>query len=301
MLGHGDYIYTYGGKRNILSDEQRQFYEDNGFVVIPKLFSSDELDVFRRRLNDIAECKVERVPTMTVMRDISQKSNKGLRNVTKLQDFQDDPILFEYCCHRKTLEYVASIIGPDFRSVHSMLIQKPPGVGSTGVHPMHQDLLYFPFRPANRIVACWTAMEHVDDRNGCLEVIPGSHKFDLLEHGYPDYVVNKAYHGISNHDLEPFTNMSRVKLHMDLGDTVLFHPLLVHGSGWNKSKHYRKAISCHFASTECHYIDISSTPSKFLADEVVEMARRKFNVDVSFSDVWRIKSRLVQGVDKTLI
>ena len=61
-----------------------------------------------------------------------------------------------------------------------MLINKPPGVD--GRHPLHQDLLYFPFRPADRIIGTWTAMVPCDRTNGCLVVVPGSHKGPLLEH-----------------------------------------------------------------------------------------------------------------------
>lgn len=53
-----------------------------------------------------------------------------------------------------------------------------------------QDLHYFPFRPADRIVAAWTAVERVNEDNGCLVVIPGSHKGKLLPHGYPQCGVS---------------------------------------------------------------------------------------------------------------
>lgn len=66
----------------------------------------------------------------------------------------------------------------------------------TSRHPLHQDLYYFPFRPAEDVVAAWTAMERVNRANGCLVVIPGSHKGDLMEHDYPDWEVR----------LETFTN-----------------------------------------------------------------------------------------------
>ena len=63
-----------------------------------------------------------------------------------------------------------------------------PGTKSSR-HPMHQDLHYFPFRPADRIVCAWTAMEKVHRDNGCLVVVPGSHKGSLREHGYPEWQV----------------------------------------------------------------------------------------------------------------
>lgn len=56
-------------------------------------------------------------------------------------------------------------------------------------HPMHQDLHYFPFRPADRIVCAWTAMERVHRGNGCLVVVPGTHRGELMEHEYPDWKV----------------------------------------------------------------------------------------------------------------
>ena len=67
-------------------------------------------------------------------------------------------------------------------------------------HPPHQDLYYFPLRPADRIVGVWTAMEPCNTENGCLYVAPGSHTLgNLYPHGYPpesEGVVNKFYHGI---------------------------------------------------------------------------------------------------------
>ena len=55
--------------------------------------------------------------------------------------------------------------------------------------PPTADLHYFNFRPADRIVCSWTAMEHVHQRNGCLVVLPGTHKGDLLQHVYPKWEV----------------------------------------------------------------------------------------------------------------
>lgn len=59
----------------------------------------------------------------------------------------------------------------------------------TSRHPLHQDLHYFPFRPADRIVCSWTAMEKVNRMNGCLVAIPGTHAGELLDHDYPDWEV----------------------------------------------------------------------------------------------------------------
>lgn len=58
-------------------------------------------------------------------------------------------------------------------------------------HCVSQDLHYFAFRPADRIVATWTAMQTVTKANGCLFVLPGTHvnPGKLLPHGYPKWKV----------------------------------------------------------------------------------------------------------------
>ena len=57
------------------------------------------------------------------------------------------------------------------------------------------DLHYFPFRPADRIVCSWTAMEKVHVLNGCLVVLPGTHKGELLVHEYPKWEVRREGDG----------------------------------------------------------------------------------------------------------
>jgi len=130
-----------------------------------------------------------------------------------------------------------------------MLINKPPGVD--GRHPLHQDLLYFPFRPADQIIAAWTALEPCTRKNGCLVVLPGTHRGELLPHENPDWEwLNLAYFGAKGVGAHP----GRVHLVMEPGDTVFFHPLLLHGSGHNRTDGFRRAISAHYASAACRFV-----------------------------------------------
>lgn len=297
--------YTFNNGR--LSLEQRQFYEKNGYLVIRRLVPENILDVCKQRFVDVCEGKVPR-GTMTVMRDISLAKRqgaevpKGEHQVSKLQDWQDDEVLFEYCKVPTILDYAEAFCGPNIKSIHTMVINKPPQTGKTGRHPLHQDLVYFPFRPADRIVAVWTAMQTVNRENGCLVVVPGSHTGHLRHHGYPDWDTeggaNKAYMGIT--DLTEAEFEGRIHLPMEKGDTVFFHPLLIHGSGYNKTQGYRKSISCHYASSSCDYIDHKGTAHEEVAREVESIAKKKLGFDASFQDVWRLKSRLLRGEPGTL-
>jgi len=294
--------FRFSTEHGPLTLDQRRFYEENGYILFKGLIPQADLDTYREHFRKLCMDEVPRVPTMTVMRDVSLKKQKGISGellITKIQDFQDDPVLFEYCKHPALLDIVQSFTGPNIKSIHSMLIHKPPGVGESGRHPFHQDLYYFPMRPADQIVASWTAMERVDRQNGCLSVIPGSHKGQLMRHGYPQWggMVNKAYHGIL--DFQPPDD--RVHLIMEAGDTVFFHPLLIHGSGANRTQGFRKAISCHYASADCHWIDVKGTIQEEIAHEIEDMAAMRTKMTVDFLDVWRFKSRLVRGKETNLV
>ena len=182
-------------QNDLLTQEQVDFYNTNGYLVVRNLVPQELLDKYRDRFTQICN-GVVKVPGITVMRDVTYaKANRsrGERTVNKLQNFEQDEVLFSYCELPQILKYVACFAGPDIKSVHTMLINKPPDPGTlTSRHPLHQDLHYFPFRPANRMVCSWTAMEKVDKKNGCLVVIPGTHYTPLLPHHYPNWEVSQA-------------------------------------------------------------------------------------------------------------
>ncbi|XP_058915208.1 phytanoyl-CoA dioxygenase, peroxisomal [Kogia breviceps] len=289
--------FQYTRDNNVLSLEQRKFYEENGFLVIKNLVSDADIQYFRDEFERICRMEVK-PPGLMVMRDVTISKSEYVpseKAITKVQDFQEDKELFRYCTLPEILKYVECFTGPNIMAMHTMLINKPPDSGKkTSRHPLHQDLHYFPFRPSDSIVCAWTAMEHIDRNNGCLVVLPGTHKGPLKTHGYPQWEggVNIMFHGIEDYD----KNNDRVHVVMEKGDTVFFHPLLIHGSGRNKSQGFRKAISCHFADANCHYIDVKGTSQENIGEEVLEVASKIHGVkDVSLKDVWRFRARVVKG------
>jgi len=292
--------YTLDSPDSPFTWEERKFYEENGYIVVKNLFSLDELKVYADRFQEICEGKVK-VPGMVIMRDVAIAKSEfvsGQKAVTKIQEYQNDEVMFQYARNKDMLRYVEPLVGANIAAMHTMLINKPPDPGTkSSRHPLHQDLHYFPFRPADRICASWTAMEHVHRGNGCLVVIPGSHKEGRLRtHKYPDWKggVNKFYHGIQ--DYNPDEKLSY--LEMEAGDTVFFHPLLVHGSGANTTNGFRKAISCHFASSDCYIIDEQGSEHEELAAELREEYRKKLGdqvANISFGDGWSFKGRIVKG------
>ncbi|XP_037038461.1 phytanoyl-CoA dioxygenase, peroxisomal-like [Bradysia coprophila] len=284
-------VYTRDSGR--LTFEQRCFYEKNGYIVFPRLVPLDLLERCSKRFDDIASGVVDK-GTMTVMRDVSDR-----KAVNKIQDITHDDVLRQYIEYNPMLDVVEAVTGPNIVAVHSMLIAKPPDSGTnSSKHPPHQDLYYFPFRPADRIVASWTAIEPCDILNGCLFVSPGSHLAEkLYPHDYPTGANNKFYHGI--HELP--SGIKWVNLEMEPGDTVFFHPLLVHGSGVNVSNRTRKAISCHYAAGDCNYIDVTGTVQDAIAKEIKEIASKRYSIDnIDYTDIWRFRSSCVRGIRSNL-
>jgi phytanoyl-CoA hydroxylase len=240
----------------LLGAEALESYWKHGYVVVRGLIPQGDLDRWLARLDDIVEGRVPKAEGMLVMKDVMVAKGKvapgrRLEAVAKIQDYENDPVLDGYTTHPRVLDAIECIVGRDVQTIHTMLINKPPNVD--GRHPIHQDLLYFPFRPADRIVASWTAMEPVTKENGCLVVLPGSHRGELLPHENPPDIedLNLAYFGAAGigDQLD-----RRVHLEMAPGDTVFFHPVLLHGSGRNRTQGFRRAISAHYTALDVEWV-----------------------------------------------
>jgi phytanoyl-CoA hydroxylase len=240
-----------------LGEEQVAEYWKRGFVVVPGLVSQDKLDRYVRRLEAIVSGDVPPAEGMLVMRDVmvakgAVEPSTRMAGIAKIQDFERDPELYSYALEPALLDCVESLIGSEVLSIHTMLINKPPGVD--GRHPLHQDLFYFPFRPADAIVASWTAINPCREDNGCLFAVPESHKGELREHGDPGWEYVNLLYWEAKRGADDGEVLEPVPLVMDPGDTVLFHPLLLHGSGVNQTDGFRRSISAHYASDDCHAV-----------------------------------------------
>ena len=228
-------------------------YRERGYLVRRGLVPQELIDELNQRFFDVADGKVDAAPGMQVARNVEVA--KGLvtpetpaLGISKMNFVMSDDVMKRFAEQPSLLDQVQDLIGGDLIAMNSMYLNKPPNVD--GRHPLHQDLLYFPFRPADQIVGVWTALEDIPREKGCLVVVPGSHKGELREHDYPDWEhKNFLFVGIDGAQ-----ELERVHLEMKAGDTVFFHPLTIHGSGLNKTQGYRRAIAVHFANANCEDI-----------------------------------------------
>ena len=276
--------------------------------MIKKLVGDKDLEKYEQRFKDYANSRIKVPEGMVVQKELTKKGEK-LSEMTlyKLQELYTDEVLFGYCKDPNILDYVQQFTGPNVLSIHSMFINKPPIDSSSSRHPLHQEIHYFPIRPEDRIVCTWMPLEATNRENGCLVVVPQSHKMaGHLEHDYPDWEggVNKFYYGIKDASLAE----KRMHVEMEPGDCLFFHPLTIHGSGINRSKGFRKAFSCHFTSADSNFIEVNGTIQEKLANELLSIYVDKLSSDtvsdelkkrkIDYPTMWKLRSRLVRGEGK---
>jgi phytanoyl-CoA hydroxylase len=139
-------------------------------------------------------------------------------------------------------ELLEALLGPDVDCFLSQFIFKNPGAWG---QPWHQDSYYFAFEPARPVVGVSLAVTPATRENGCLYVLPGSHRDPIHTH-VPDRRpgANIGYVEIVDRDLS-----AAVAMPMDPGDLLVFDSHLVHRSSDNGTDGLRAAMTYHFAAT----------------------------------------------------
>ncbi|GMS91759.1 hypothetical protein PENTCL1PPCAC_13934, partial [Pristionchus entomophagus] len=92
-----------------------RFYEKNGYIIIKKCVPPADIDRYIDRMKTICESPRSDFLLITVMRDVAlskeEKSKADMSTVMKINDWQDDPVLFEYCQNEKIVAIVKDLIG----------------------------------------------------------------------------------------------------------------------------------------------------------------------------------------------
>jgi phytanoyl-CoA hydroxylase len=140
------------------------------------------------------------------------------------------------------LPVITTLLGTDDVDCFlSQFIFKNPGAWG---QPWHQDSYYFPFAPARPVVGLWLAVTEATLENGCLHVLPGSHREPVHEH-IPDRRpgANYGYMEIVDHEMDGQTPSL-----MQPGDLLVFDSHLMHRSTDNTSSGIRAAMVFHVAA-----------------------------------------------------
>ncbi|MFI6734959.1 phytanoyl-CoA dioxygenase family protein [Nonomuraea sp. NPDC050451] len=140
---------------------------------------------------------------------------------------------------------LTSLIGPNVKAMQSMLFIKSEGEPGQA---WHQDELFIPTRDRS-LTAAWIALDDATVENGCLWVLPGSHRRGVLypnrEHDDPRYDCT-----VESYDF-PFDDSDAVPVEVAAGTVVVFNGYLLHKSLPNTGRRgYRRALVNHYMSAE---------------------------------------------------
>jgi phytanoyl-CoA hydroxylase len=157
-----------------------------------------------------------------------------------------DPATLDWLLDPRIARCLRSLLRAEPYAVQSMLYFKPPGARGQA---MHQDNYYLRVQPGT-CVAAWMALDTADEDNGCLHVVPGSHRWPILCTGPAD--TTTSFTDIT----VPLPAGTAVRsVLMNPGDVLFFHGSLVHGSEPNRSRdRFRRSLIGHYVHAEARQV-----------------------------------------------
>jgi len=149
--------------------------------------------------------------------------------------------------HPNVVDAVKQAIGPDVMLLGTHFFVKYPSQKDAFV-AWHQDVTYWGLKPPFAITA-WIAIDDADVANGCMRVIPGSHKQGLMEHGKSDRKGNLLSVNQSI-DTAQVDESTAADIELKAGQMSLHDGLLIHGSNPNQSDRRRAGLTVRFTRTD---------------------------------------------------
>ncbi|MDE2998984.1 MAG: phytanoyl-CoA dioxygenase family protein [Gemmatimonadota bacterium] len=234
----------------MVSDAQNTRFEEDGFLVAKALLSADEVAACEREIERLHRMAVD----LATRGDSSARhfqlepyaktaTRKGLPVPRKIEQTRDFSGVFrDLAAHPELIRLVGSLLGPDLLLFRSTLMLKPAFHGSS--HGLHQDSAYWPMQPP-ALVTVSIALTDAGPENGCIQVLPRSHRWGLQSWGH---IARRQDESLTDRDDVDLSG--KVDVPLAAGDAVLFHSLTVHGSGPNPSPHPRHtALYAYFPPT----------------------------------------------------
>lgn len=216
-------------------------YDRNGFVVVRNFLPVDEFATLRAELDRYIE---QVVPTLDDG-DAFYHDRSRPETLKQLQHMGRDPFFGVYGDNPRWKELATELIGEPCNAQEPEWFNKP--AGTNHVTPPHQDNFYFCLRPAN-VATFWLALDDVDDENGCLRYVTGSHLKGIRPHNSTKILGFSQ--GIM--DYGDGDRQREVAIHLSPGDVVAHHGNTIHRADANTSNiRHRRAFAMVFRGESC--------------------------------------------------
>ena len=266
----------------LLDEEQVHFFVEQGYLVVPNLIDVEELEELKREIVVVARDHYKREKSTAVSGDADD--NEVLKSILCIhQPHFVSPIIEKYVRHPKVCGILSQITAAHLpwwdgsvKCMQSMYFVKPPEFHGQA---WHQDEIYIPTRDRS-LIGAWIAVDDATQENGCLWIVPGSHKTGYLysqrEHGNPDeFDSAPESYGFDEND--------EVPVEVKAGTVVFFNGYLLHRSRKNRSDIYRRVLVNHYCNSW------SLLPWSLAEGERVANADRRNIVPVSGVDPYAWK------------
>ena len=231
----------------VIDQEQVDFFVENGYVAVPDVIDADELEELKSDIVRLArgEYPCESIKLISDAVD----DTEVLKSILCIhQPHFVSPVIEKYVRHPKICGILSQITAAHLpwwdgsvKCMQSMYFVKPPKFQGQA---WHQDEIYIPTRDRS-LIGAWIAVDDATEENGCLWIIPGSHKTGYL---YPQREHEKS----EEFDFAPesygFDESVEVPVEVKAGTLVFFNGYLLHRSRKNRSDVYRRVLVNHYCN-----------------------------------------------------
>jgi hypothetical protein len=227
----------------------KPFYQDNGYVVIPSLFSAEEA---ARYLDHYMALRLQGPkPGDDIGIDIGG-DDPIKRYPRMIHPHLWDEVSMRWMLDPRLNDALTALLGHEPYAVQTMVYFKPPGARGQA---LHQDNYYLRVQPGT-CMAAWMALDYCDEANGCMQVVPGSQHWDILCTELAD--TNISFTDVTV-PLPPGQEVRSVI--MNPGDVLFFNGSIVHGSAPNTTAHrFRRALIGHYMQGDSEKISKGYQP-----------------------------------------
>ena len=237
----------------------RAFFQENGYLHVPGLASAEELEALRRTLDGwIEESRSHRANYGETLDGKARfdleaghtAERPKLRRVANPADISET--YRRFLMDGKVADVVAELIGPDVKFHHCKLNIKLPGM-ATRVD-WHQDHPYDP-HTNDDMLAALVMLDDTTAANGCIRVVPGSHKVPVSLYRGGRFVGK-----VSDREAEDFQRRS-IPVEGRAGDVCFIHTWVMHGSSPNLTDWPRRLLICDYTAADAFWITPPMVPS----------------------------------------
>jgi hypothetical protein len=221
-----------------LPEEKVQFFKENGYVAGIPLLDDRQIQLLRKELTEIAD---PGHPGNDLFYEFNSNESEDPSKILfhALGAWRITNGLHDVLWNPRFLVATSQLMGDvSVRFWHDQVFWKPAKQG--GVVAWHQDYSYWTRTKPIAHLTCWCALDDATAENGCLQYIPGSHKWGLL----PKPVIAGELEGIKGFldERQKRKFEQPVLAPVKAGEAVFHHSLTLHGSGANSSPRPRRAF-----------------------------------------------------------